>query len=69
LEELTRQQYKGFLVDTPLQHVPPSAAAGVPSCGYGSFHQQYWLDGKLVAVGVVDVLPRYAVAATTTCVG
>jgi hypothetical protein len=29
-----------------------------PSCGYGSFHQQYWLDGKLVAVGVVDVLPR-----------
>jgi arginine-tRNA-protein transferase len=31
---------------------------GVPLCGYGSFHQQYWLDGKLVAVGVVDVLPR-----------
>eukprot|EP00955_Chlamydomonas_euryale_P114423 366278-Chlamydomonas_euryale.AAC.15 len=29
-----------------------------PACGYGSFHQQYWLDGKLVAVGVVDVLPR-----------
>ena len=29
-----------------------------PSCGYGSFHQQYWLDGKLIAVGVVDVLPR-----------
>jgi arginine-tRNA-protein transferase len=35
-----------------------AAAGGVPSCGYGSFHQQYWLDGKLVAVGVVDVLPR-----------
>ncbi|XP_077540280.1 arginyltransferase 1 isoform X4 [Haemaphysalis longicornis] len=23
----------------------------------GSFHQQYWLDGKLIAVGVLDVLP------------
>jgi hypothetical protein len=32
----------------------------MPSCGYGSFHQQYWLDGQLVAVGVVDVLPRWA---------
>lgn len=25
--------------------------------GYGSFHQQYWLDKKLIAVGVIDVLP------------
>lgn len=25
--------------------------------GYGSFHQQYWLDGRIVAVGVIDVLP------------
>lgn len=33
---------------------------GMPDCGYGSFHQQYWLDGRLVAVGVVDVLPRWA---------
>jgi arginine-tRNA-protein transferase len=29
-----------------------------PPQGYGSFHQQYWMDGKLVAVGVIDVLPR-----------
>jgi hypothetical protein len=36
-----------------------AAAGGMPRCGYGSFHQQYWLDGKLVAVGVVDVLPRW----------
>jgi hypothetical protein len=44
------------------QQAAAAAAAGggsdMPSCGYGSFHQQYWLDGKLVAVGVVDVLPR-----------
>ncbi|XP_074089584.1 arginyl-tRNA--protein transferase 1 isoform X3 [Macrotis lagotis] len=28
-----------------------------PDYGYGSFHQQYWLDGKIIAVGVIDVLP------------
>ncbi|XP_073934273.1 arginyl-tRNA--protein transferase 1 isoform X12 [Castor canadensis] len=28
-----------------------------PECGFGSFHQQYWLDGKIVAVGVIDILP------------
>ena len=26
--------------------------------GFGSFHQQYWLDGKLIAVGVIDILPK-----------
>lgn len=29
-----------------------------PPQGYGSFHQQYWLDGRLIAVGVLDVLPH-----------
>lgn len=24
--------------------------------GYGSFHQQYILDGKIIAVGVIDIL-------------
>nr|XP_058154235.1 arginyl-tRNA--protein transferase 1 isoform X9 [Dasypus novemcinctus] len=28
-----------------------------PDYGYGSFHQQYWLDGKIIAVGVIDILP------------
>ncbi|KAF8071041.1 ATE1 [Scenedesmus sp. PABB004] len=71
--ELTPARYRSFLVDTPLIPVPPpppeapggagaeagaAAGAGGPACGYGSFHQQYWLDGRLVAVGVVDVLPR-----------
>ncbi|XP_061645512.1 arginyl-tRNA--protein transferase 1 isoform X2 [Phyllopteryx taeniolatus] len=28
-----------------------------PAMGYGSFHQQYWLDGQIVAVGVIDILP------------
>lgn len=26
--------------------------------GFGSFHQQYLLDGKIIAVGVIDILPH-----------
>lgn len=26
--------------------------------GYGSFHQQYWLDNRLIAVAVIDILPQ-----------
>ncbi|XP_077114823.1 arginyl-tRNA--protein transferase 1 isoform X2 [Ranitomeya variabilis] len=48
-EEFTR-----FLCDSPLE--PETRSDGV-SCGYGSFHQQYWLDGKIIAVGVIDILP------------
>lgn len=51
--------FKRFLIDTPL--VPLEAAdcppGTAPPCGFGSFHQQYWIDGVLVAVGVVDILP------------
>ncbi|XP_006654483.2 arginyl-tRNA--protein transferase 2-like isoform X2 [Oryza brachyantha] len=51
--------YKRFLVDTPIVFVPPrSSDNSVPPCGFGSFHQQYRIDGKLVAVGVVDILPK-----------
>lgn len=28
-----------------------------PGPGFGTFHNQYWLDDKLIAVGVVDILP------------
>lgn len=31
---------------------------GAPRCGYGAFHMQYWIGEHLVAVGVVDILPR-----------
>ncbi|CAH2322774.1 arginyl-tRNA-- transferase 1 isoform X2 [Pelobates cultripes] len=49
-EEFTR-----FLCDSPLE---PETRPDGPACGYGSFHQQYWLDGKIVAVGVIDILPH-----------
>ncbi|XP_066046901.1 arginyl-tRNA--protein transferase 1 isoform X3 [Chamaea fasciata] len=50
----TINQFTRFLCDSPLEaeHAPDG-----PECGYGSFHQQYWLDGKIIAVGVIDILP------------
>ncbi|KAJ0266332.1 Arginyl-tRNA--protein transferase 1 [Hirschfeldia incana] len=51
--------FRRFLVESPLIYVPPSGDdEKVPPCGFGSFHQQYRVDGRLVAVGVVDILPK-----------
>jgi arginyl-tRNA--protein-N-Asp/Glu arginylyltransferase len=33
-------------------------AGGLLAGGYGTFHHRYVLDGRLIAVGVVDVLPN-----------
>eukprot|EP00253_Pinus_taeda_P000475 PITA_00475 len=57
-EEVRESSYKRFLVETPLIFVPPGNDNSAPPCGFGSFHQQYLIDGRLVAVGVVDILPR-----------
>ncbi|KAL7108824.1 hypothetical protein ACP275_06G137300 [Erythranthe tilingii] len=58
-DHVTKSSYKRFLVDTPLIYIPPNDNnAAVPPCGFGSFHQQYLVDGKLIAVGVVDILPK-----------
>ncbi|XP_005742440.1 arginyl-tRNA--protein transferase 1 isoform X5 [Pundamilia nyererei] len=47
-------EFKRFLCDSPLE---AEYAPDGPEVGYGSFHQQYWLDGRIVAVGVIDILP------------
>ncbi|XP_058400141.1 arginyl-tRNA--protein transferase 1 isoform X3 [Diceros bicornis minor] len=53
-DECGKTEFTRFLCNSPLEaENPPSG----PDCGYGSFHQQYWLDGKIVAVGVIDILP------------
>ena len=57
-DELARESYEHFLVETPLIEVEPGPGRTTPALGFGSFHQQYRVDGRLVAVGVVDVLPR-----------
>ncbi|XP_056327401.1 arginyl-tRNA--protein transferase 1 [Danio aesculapii] len=50
----SENQFKRFLCDSPLE---AETAPDGPDVGYGSFHQQYWLDGRIVAVGVLDILP------------
>lgn len=58
--KVTRHSFKRFLIDSPFESTPADARppGHSPPCGLGSFHQQYWLDGKLIAVGVLDVLPH-----------
>ena len=53
-EDCTEERFTRFLVDSSLVRAP-SGGAGPE---YGSYHQQYYLDGKLVMVGVIDILPR-----------
>uniref|UniRef100_A0A8C3WRF0 Arginyl-tRNA--protein transferase 1 n=1 Tax=Catagonus wagneri TaxID=51154 RepID=A0A8C3WRF0_9CETA len=50
----TVSQFTRFLCSSPLE---AETSPNGPDCGYGSFHQQYWLDGKIIAVGVIDILP------------
>ncbi|XP_041124342.1 arginyl-tRNA--protein transferase 1 isoform X2 [Polyodon spathula] len=50
----SESQFRRFLCDSPLEAENPSDG---PDCGYGSFHQQYCLNGKIIAVGVIDILP------------
>ena len=54
-DEVTETSFRRFLCDSPLVH--ETGPAGWP-CGYGSYHQHYLIDGKLIAVGVLDFLPN-----------
>ncbi|XP_061412345.1 arginyl-tRNA--protein transferase 1 isoform X1 [Lethenteron reissneri] len=51
----SQEQFKRFLCNSPFKD---EYATDGPDVGYGSFHQQYWVDGRLIAVGVLDILPR-----------
>ncbi|KAK9883144.1 hypothetical protein WA026_001342 [Henosepilachna vigintioctopunctata] len=55
----TLEGFLRFLVNTPLKKqgsIGSKLSAANPT--YGSYHQQYWLDDKLIAVGVIDILPK-----------
>ncbi|CAH1714820.1 unnamed protein product [Chironomus riparius] len=54
LEKNSRRSYERFLVNSPLQLRKDDNS---PPDGYGSFHYQYYMDGELIAVGVIDILP------------
>ncbi|XP_068230493.1 arginyl-tRNA--protein transferase 1 isoform X4 [Palaemon carinicauda] len=46
------------LPESPAHKLEPWHSNCGPPSGYGSFHHQYWLDGRLIAVGVLDILPN-----------
>jgi len=56
-DRVSRQGFKRFLCNSPLRQVTDRDAHGKER-KLGSFHQCYRLDGKLVAVGVLDLLPH-----------
>jgi arginyl-tRNA--protein-N-Asp/Glu arginylyltransferase len=72
-EKLKEESYKNFLVNSPLYYEKVNAKIdmdedfpidGISKVsfsefrGYGSYHVQYRLDGKLVMVAVMDILPK-----------
>ncbi|XP_057304874.1 arginyl-tRNA--protein transferase 1-like isoform X3 [Hydractinia symbiolongicarpus] len=56
--KLSKKRFKRFLVDGPLVPVQKGTREDIPTPGLGAFHQLYHLDGKLIAVGVLDILPN-----------
>ena len=52
--DLSMKQFSDFLVNSPL--IPERGPSEWEEIGYGSYHQQYYLDGHLIMVGVVDIL-------------
>ncbi|KAL5107071.1 Arginyl-tRNA--protein transferase 1 [Taenia crassiceps] len=58
-EKWTRDSFIAYLVDTPLVSANDAEAEANGAPQFGSYHQQYWLDGeKLIAVGVIDIVPE-----------
>jgi arginine-tRNA-protein transferase len=56
--ECSFSQFKRFLGQSSLQKdCPRIPSSKIPSCGYGSFHLQYYLNGKILACNVLDILP------------
>ncbi|KAF9058020.1 arginine-tRNA-protein transferase 1 [Panaeolus papilionaceus] len=57
----TPNGFKRFLVDSPLSYERiPYASTPLPHlpADYGSYHQLYRVDGQLVAIAVLDILPK-----------
>jgi len=60
----TSHGFRNFLVESTVRQEPiiyknpPAKASPYPlPTHYGSYHQMYRVDGKLVAIGVIDILP------------
>jgi arginine-tRNA-protein transferase len=53
--ECSLSQFKRFLCQSSLQK--ESLQTTNPSCDYGCFHLQYYLNKKIIACSVIDILP------------
>lgn len=56
--EISVESYTDFLVESPVMYVPIGAELPLGVNEYGSYHLQYRIDGKLVGVSVLDILPK-----------
>lgn len=56
-DKISREGFKRFLCNSPLKRETVEDEDGSQR-QVGSYHQCYWLDGKLVAIGVLDLLPH-----------
>ncbi|KAI0796566.1 arginine-tRNA-protein transferase [Abortiporus biennis] len=59
-QEKKPSSFSRFLVKSPLHHEPIPYSRQPPEHlpkEYGSYHQMYRLDGQLIAMGVIDILP------------
>jgi arginine-tRNA-protein transferase len=54
-DELSPTSFRRFLCDSPLYRTEDVVNGAKKT--YGSFHQMYRLDGRLIAIGVIDILP------------
>lgn len=58
-DEITRKSYTRFLITSLLEFEPPEKVGFEP--GRGSFHLDHYIDDKLVAVSVIDILSEVVV--------
>lgn len=54
-DSITKKQFTRFLCNSSLIQ-EPIPRSGSPGKQFGAYHQQYLIDGRIVCVGVVDVL-------------
>lgn len=57
-DECSYSQFKRFLCESSLAEKSPRISSDqTPSCGYGCFHLQYYLNNKIIGCSVIDILP------------
>ena len=55
LEKCGESQFNDFIMQSPLVAEKSEPGTGI---NYGSYHLQYWIDDKLLMVGVLDIIPK-----------